>query len=502
MYKGSYIQGHFVKVTQVNGTFRAFNPGDLEDKQIEIPFSFEHAQEAATAAKRSFHTFRRLPSADRLNAIKEYQRILKSQSQVTAELISWETGKPLWESTSEVETCVRIIDQFLEQGCRIVAEQKVQNVVPGADGCYRFLPNGAMVVMSPPHLPLVSPHLHFIPALIFGNTIILKPAKDTPLVGQKIAEMFHDAGMFAGAFNLVQGNGELARRLVIHPDVDGLFYSGSHETAIQVRRQVVSDYWKVAVYETSGVNAMVIWEDANYEQALYDTFLASFMTAGQRFSSTSRVLVHKKWIDAFIKDFHQLAKNCAIGYNLSTKSPVPFMGPLMNEQTMEHYVRVQGIAIREGCEEIMRGKVLEREKKGYYVSPSIHMVPAPDTKSIYQKTPFLGPNVAIHQIEDIQQASEILNLPQHNWVTSIYSQSEKNFTALADEALYGQLHWNRPTTEITAMLPIAGIRKSGNQRPMGSFSAYQCNFPVSSIIGPAQLDEASLPKSLPRLNAE
>ena len=143
--------------------------------------------------------------------------------------------------------------------------------------------------------------------------------------------------------------------------------------------------------ETGGKNATIVWDDCNYEKALYDTVLSSFLTAGQRCLSSARVLVHEKIFDRFTEDFHNLAKKCRVDYGFVEGEKAPFMGPLISEASTENYLRYQGIAVREGCEEVMRGKTLERDKKGYYVSPSIHWVKTRSPKAFTRRMRYMGP---------------------------------------------------------------------------------------------------------------
>jgi succinylglutamic semialdehyde dehydrogenase len=208
--------------------------------------------------------------------------------------------------------------------------------------------------------------------------------------------------------------------------VAGIFYTGSFETGIKIRKQLATDYWKVLVLDMGGKNSALIWDDCHYERALHEVIYSSFLSSGQRSESAHQILVHEKIFDKFTSDLHQLSKKCKIGYGFDEKD-TPFMGPLITESAMENYLRYQGIAVREGCEEIMRGKSLEKEKRGFYVSPSIHWVKKPDAKSIYQKSEIFGPNIALYKVSDLEEATDIINQSQYGLVSSIYTQNKKNF---------------------------------------------------------------------------
>jgi len=495
--RGDYVNGQFVPVDDPNGEVVSRNPGDLEQAPLRFPFSFEHVQEAVDAARRSFTTWRRTAPAQRHKAIRQYRDLIKERAPQLAQAISWEIGKPLWESFQEIQETLDLIDYNLDLG--YPADLAIDKAEKGCQGTVRFLPRGVMAVITPATVPIYASHFHFLPALLHGDTVILKSSKSAPWVGQILAEIVHDSGLPAGVLNLLQGDPEVGRRLVSHADVDGVLFTGSFETAAKIQKQTLTHIGKLVVLDTGGKNAMVVWSDCDYERALQDAIYSAFLTSGQRCTSTSRILIHEKLFDKFTDDLHTLAKKSRVDFGLKEGKDAALMGPLVNEEAMENYLRFQGIAVREGAEEVMRGKTLEREKKGYYVSPSIHRVETPDAKSIYQTNEIYGPNLALYRVSDIDQAAEVINLTNQGLVAAIYSQSRENLLRLADEAQVGLLHWNRPTTCTAFRLPYSGIKHSGNSRPMGSHAWQQCTYPVSSLEYQGNEEVAPLPAVMPKL---
>jgi succinylglutamic semialdehyde dehydrogenase len=507
VYRGSYIQGHFVKIDDPNGALQSDNPGNLELPSVECPFSFEHVHEAVAAAKVSYHSWRRLSIGERTAAVGRYRDLLKQREVALAVQITFETGKPLWEAKEELAETGRLIEYFMKEAALLPAPIAIEEATPSTKkselepetiGVVRSLPRGVVAVISPAISPILDSHAHLIPALLYGNTVVLKSSRHAPLVGQAIAELSHDAGLPAGVLNVIAGNAEVAQRLVADTEVDAVFFTGSYETGLNLKKQLLGDYWKLLVLEMVGKNGMLVWDDAHYAKALHEALYAAYMTTGQRRNSTNRILVHEKICDRFVADFHKLAKKCTVGYGLVEGDSAPFLGPLLSEAAMENYVRYQGIAVREGCEEIMRGKNLERTERGYYVSPSIHLVQRPDPKSVYQKSEIFGPNVAIYRVHDLEEAIEILNLPQHGLVASVYSRNKETYLRAAEEVRVGTLHWNRPTIAPAYRLPAGGVKKSGNHRPMGSFAVNQCTYPLGSLESTGSFHASSLPLPMPR----
>jgi acyl-CoA reductase-like NAD-dependent aldehyde dehydrogenase len=497
IYLGNYWGGHFVKVTEPNGVILSRNPGNLEEKAVEFPFANSHVDEAIQAAKRSLPIWRRLTAAERFSHLNRYREILSQRAESLALLDSFEIGKPLWESRLEIADSLRVIDHFLQLGSQTTLETKIPEAKPGLDGMVRHHPIGVIAVVSQSVMPMVSIHHHFIPALLNGNTVVVKTTKFAPALGQAIAECAHAAGLPAGSFNFLQGDGDIARRLTGHPEVDGVFFTGTPETTIAIKKQLLNDYWKIQVIQSGGKNASVVWDDCNYDLTLKSLLLSAFSASGQRYTSSSRIIVHKKLYEKLLKDFHTLCKKIPIGYGLTSTSPIPLMGPLVSERLVEDYVRYQGIAVREGCEEIMRGKPLERNPKGYYVSPSIYAISKADPKSVYQNSEFFGPQVAFYPVSDLDEAIEITNQTQFGLVASLFSSNVKNFEHFALEAKVGLCHWNLPSTQVSYKLPFVGLRKSGNMRPMGSFAGYQCTYPVSSLmLPPDSVETFKFPQAL------
>jgi succinylglutamic semialdehyde dehydrogenase len=485
LYLGDYLNGHFLPVTEPSGILKSLNPGNIDEKAVEFPFCNQHVDEAVFSAQRAFPIWKRMPPAERFSALQRYRESLSQRKEQLAYLDCFEIGKPLWEAQLEINDCLSLIDHFLQQGSQTSLKTLVPGAKSGMDGTVRFFPIGVLAVVSQSVVPLLSMHHHFIPALMNGNTVIVKTTKHAPALGQAIAECAHEAGLPAGCFNFIQGDGDIARRLTGHPQVDGVFFTGTPETSIAIKKQLLNDYWKIQVIQSSGKNATVVWDDCDYDYTLKSLIYSAFSTSGQRYSSTSRILVQEKLFDKLLADFHSLAKKCPIGYGLGTETPLPFMGPLVSERSVDDYLRFQGIAVREGCEEIMRGKSLERTPRGYYVSPSIYVVTKPDPKSVYQNAEFFGPQVAFYKVSDFDEAIEITNQTQFGLVASLFSQSASVFEHFVDEVKVGLCNWNLPTTQLSYKMPFCGLKKSGNMRPMGSLAGTQCTQTISCLEVPS-----------------
>ena len=495
-FLGDYIDGRFVPTDRADGEFRDISPADLKDEIMVLEYRYDHVHMATKAAKAAFLPWARLPQEKRNECLKRLKEIYISHTDQMAELIARETGKALWDATGEVKAMIGKIDITLDVSMKLVKDERVENALPGVDGFVKHRPRGVMAVLGPFNFPGHLPNGHIVPALATGNTIVFKPSELTPAIGQLMAQMFEKAEFPKGVFNVVQGVAETGRRLVIDDNVDGILFTGSYETGLKIKQATLDHHWKLLALEMGGKNASIVWDDADMNKAIYETVIGSFMSTGQRCSCTSRIILHKKIADQFTEKFYDTAKKLSIGYWKDN----PFMGPLINQDAVEKYLRFQEIAQREGTERLMRGKAFDVEgHSGYYVTPSICLVNEFRADSVYQKSEIFGPNVAIYQVDDFSEALKINNSTGFGLVTSIFSKNRDLYEQTRLESRVGLVNWNRTTNGASSRLPFGGIGKSGNDRATASHAVYYCTVPVASLEDTLPFD----PKSqLPGLNYE
>lgn len=484
LFLGDYIDGRFVLPERADGDFKSLSPADLKDEVMALEYSHDHVARACEAAKRAYLPWARLPQEKRNEHLRRLKEIYLARSNELAEVISRDTGKPSWEANTEVKAMIGKIDITLDSSLKLVKEERVENALPGVDGYVRHNPRGVMAVLGPFNFPGHLPNGHLVPALATGNTVVFKPSEQTPAVAQVMAQIFHEAQFPPGVFNLVQGLAETGKRLVSDENVDGVLFTGAYETGQKIKQATFEHHWKLLALELGGKNATIVWDDADINKAIYESIIGSFVTAGQRCSCTSRIILHKKIADRFIEKFYDTAKKLTIGYWKDD----PFMGPLINADAVEKYLRFQEIAQREGTERLMRGKALDTGRQGYYVTPSICLVPQFKPESVYQKSEIFGPNVAIYQTDDFDEALKINESTGFGLVTSVFTKQKALFDETCLRGRSGLVNWNRTTNGASSKLPFGGIGKSGNDRPTAQFAVYYCTVPVASLEDQAPFD--------------
>jgi succinylglutamic semialdehyde dehydrogenase len=487
-YLGDYIDGHFIKPENSDGEFKCISPADLTDHIMTVPFCFDHIEMACDAAKKAYLGWAKLKAEDRFNYLNVLKEVFISHEAQMAECISRDTGKPLWEALTEAKALSQKIDITLKYSMDLMKEVYITDALPGVEGVIRYKSRGVMAVLGPFNFPAHLPNGHIIPALAMGNTVVFKPSEQTPAVGQLMAELFAKVKLPKGVLNVVQGNGEAGRRLSVNENVNGILFTGSYDVGLKIKQETLTHYWKIHALEMGGKNATVVWEDADLDKAVYETLIGAFLTAGQRCSCTSRVILHEKIANEFTDRFYEAAKKLSIGH----WSENVFMGPLINGGSVEKYLRFQEIAKRENCESLMRGKALDLKPKGYYVTPSINLVNSYKPDSIYLKSEIFGPNVAIMQTKDFDETMNIVNSTGYGLVLALFSKNRSLYEEAVFKANVGLLNWNRTTNGASSKLPFGGTGKSGNDRPSAHFAVQYCSVPMANLEDPTVFDPSKV----------
>jgi succinylglutamic semialdehyde dehydrogenase len=479
--QGNYIAGRFAVPAEASGEWVSRSPADATDELGRFTYSYAAIDAAVSAAREAFPSWRRRPAAERAELLKKYQAALKRREEEITEAIAREVGKPLWEARTELSAMLNKVDITLGDSLRLVEESSIPAVMEGTRGVCRYRPLGVLAVIGPFNFPGHLPNGHIVPALATGNTVVFKPSEKSPLVGQLMAECFAEAGFPPGVFNLLQGEREVGRRLVVHEKVDGVLFTGSYEVGVRIKQDTLQQHWKLLALEMGGKNPSIVWKDADLDFAVQETLVSAYITAGQRCSATSRIIVHEEIADRFTQRFHERAKAFSIGHPLDN----PFMGPLIEAGAVDRYMKFLGIAAREGAEVVMRGKALDLPQKGNYVTPSICRVRDASVeqsrKSVYQQTELFGPNVAILAARELEEAVAQANVTQYGLVASVFTQDRATYEKCLDDLQMGLVNWNKSTVGASSRLPFGGLKKSGNHMPTALTSTLYCSVPVSSL---------------------
>ncbi len=477
-FLGDFIDGQFSLQDHEEKTPK-LSPSDTSDHILSFSSSFSSVKRAYEAARRAFPLWRDLNISQRKKYLLKLKKAYEKRSSDIAEIISRETGKPLWEAQGEAKALASKIDITLNESLKLVQKQVIPKALKTITGVIRYQARGVLGVIGPFNFPAHLPNGHFIPALLLGNTVVFKPSDKTPATGQLIAEVFKSCEFPKGVFNLIQGQADIGQKLAEHPGIDGLLFTGSYEVGLKIKRMTLYQAHKILALEMGGKNTSLIWKDANLKRAVYENLIGSFATAGQRCSCTSKIFIHRNVYDEFASYFIKGAQRIKVGH----WKDKPFYGALIDEASERRYLQFQDIAVREGAKTLLRGEKIESPYEGYYVSPSVHFISKPSQKSVYQTTEIFGPCTSFFLIDSFEEAIELNNSSGFGLAMSVFSKDSQIYKESTRKAKVGVLNWNRSTVGASSKLPFGGRGFSGNDRPSGSFAVYYCSSSVASLEG-------------------
>lgn len=494
--KGNYFKSEFhnpptTGPNAVNITIERYSPADTELLLWSMPVEYRHVDPVIESAQAGFQTWRRTSIADRIAALKRFQEIALARKSEIAEAISLEMGKPLWEAMTEATSVVGKVDVTINDSLPRIQTPAINNIMPRTTGHTIYKPLGPSLIIGPFNFPCHLANTQILASLIAGNSIVFKPSEKTAYSGQLLIECFHQAGFPDGVINMIQGDGEVASRLVKDRRLKAVFFTGSKEVGLKILKSTHTDLSKMVALELGGKNPAIVHSDANTDLALAELLKGCFLTTGQRCTSTSIVAIHRSLMDSFVERFHHYAKKIIIGHPLDI-SPEPFMGPLVDQHAVDSYLLFMGMAKREGIEEVMRGKHLNRNRPGHYVSPSIHIAPKLDPKSHFLSSEIFGPNCTFIPYDEAEEAIEIANSTEYGLASCVFTQDRALYEKCVLEIDSGLLNWNRSTCGASAKLPFGGIKNSGNYHPAAVSTIDACVYTMTSLEVDAGAEDADL----------
>jgi succinylglutamic semialdehyde dehydrogenase len=487
---GAYLGGAFVPVERPEGELVSVSPADLDDAIGVFPHSVETALRAVAAARAAQPGWAALPMADRTRALGRLRERFAAHAEEIARALAREVGKPLWEARQEASLLAAKIDSTLGEGLRLIAT----HAPPGVSGEWRYRPHGVLAILGPFNFPVHLPNGHVVPALLTGNTVVLKPSELTPAVGALYARIVDEAGLPPGVFNLVQGGRAVGEALARDAAVDGILFTGSLAVGSALARANADRPGKLLALELGGKNAGVVLDDADLDLAVYGVAYGAFATAGQRCSATSRCVVARRLLEPFTLRLVRLASGLGVGH---FDDPAVFMGPLISERARATFLEALRRAPDEGAVARLAPRIPEVGRRGHYLRPSVHEVVRRLPDSHYQRDELFGPDVALYAVDSDEEALAVANDSRFGLCASVYTASRERFERLAQGLRAGVVNWNSPTVGASGKLPFGGVGDSGNHRPAGIFSSLYCAWPMAVSYGPATLDPKTIAPGIP-----
>lgn len=461
------IGGKFV-AARTGKTFLNINPARRDDIVGEFQASgAEDVDAAVKAAAEAFKSWRLTPAPKRAEIVNRAGLILEERKEQYAQEMTREMGKVLAETRGDVQEAIDTAFYMAGEGRRLFGLTTPSELRNKFAMCVR-MPVGVCGMIAPWNFPMAIPSWKILPAIVCGNTCVIKPANETPLSTLNLAQALMDAGLPPGVVNVVFGSGtQVGAPLVEHPLVRAISFTGSSEVG-RIVGQTAAGHYKPCSLEMGGKNAMIVLEDANLDLALEGALWGAFGTTGQRCTATSRIIVHRSVAKEFTAKLAARAEALKIGDGLDEQVQV---GPQVNTQQIETSARYCKIAQEEGAQIVTGGRALTDGDfaQGHFFAPTV--VAGVTAKMRIAQEEVFGPVVSVLQCGDFDEAIEIANDIPYGLSTAIYTRDvNRAFRAMRDlEA--GITYVNAPTIGAEVHLPFGGVKQTGNGHREGGIGA-------------------------------
>ena len=454
----NFINGEWVEAAN-GGTFENVNPADRDELvgifQRSGP---EDVAEAVAAARQAYPAWKNTPPPKRGEILYRAARLLVEGKEAFAEAMTREMGKVLEETRGDVQEAIDMTFYMAGEGRRLFG-QTTTSELPNKFCMTVRSPIGVAALITPWNFPMAIPSWKIMPALICGDTVVIKPATDTPLSTYNLVRVLEDAGVPRGVVNLVTGSGSnVGTPLLEHADVRLVSFTGSTEIGRKVSEACAGSF-KHCCLEMGGKNAILVMEDANLDLAVEGAVWGGFGTTGQRCTAASRVVVHKDVYRKFVDQFVGRVKALKVGNGID---PTVQVGPLINSaqrQTVESYVE---IGKNEGARLLCGGEPLAGPAydKGWFYAPTIFG--DCDAKMRIAQEEIFGPVVSVIPCDSLDQAIEIANGIAYGLSASIYTRNVNDAFRALREMETGIFYVNAPTIGAETHLPFGGAKQTGN----------------------------------------
>jgi aldehyde dehydrogenase (NAD+) len=454
----NYIGGKWLSA-QTGKTFENRNPANRNDLIGIFPASGQaDVDDAVAAARKAFAGWRLVPAPKRGELLYRVGELLKKYKEDLARVETREMGKILKETRGDVQEGIDCAFYNGGEGRRLFGET-TPSELPDKFAMSVRAPIGVCALITPWNFPLAIPTWKLFPALLCGNTVVLKPAEDTPHTAVKFFEILEEAGVPPGVVNLIHGRGEeVGAALVRHADVNLVSFTGSAAVGREIASVCGQNLKRVSL-EMGGKNAQIVMEDADLDLALEGGLWGAFGTTGQRCTATSRLILHRAVHDKFTAMLAARAEKIAIGDGLDESVE---MGPLINQSAREKVERYVKIGKEEGARLVTGGGIYDQGKckDGWFFQPTIF--DRVTSKMRIAQEEIFGPVLSIIEVNSFEEAVAVLNDTPYGLSSAIYTRDvARAFRAMRDiEA--GITYINGPTIGAEVHLPFGGVKNTGN----------------------------------------
>ena len=439
---------------------------------------------AVQAARQAFPAWATRSFEERLGVLEAFAASLKGHADELARCIGEETGKPLWESATEVTSMINKVAISVQSYRERTGEKS--GPLGDATAVLRHKPHGVVAVFGPYNFPGHLPNGHIVPALLAGNSVVFKPSELTPGVAELTVKCWIEAGLPAGVLNLLQGARETGIALAAHTGIDGLFFTGSSRTGNALHQQFAGRPDKILALEMGGNNPLVVDQVADLDAAVYTIIQSAFISAGQRCTCARRLLVPQgTWGDSLLTRLVEVSQSIEVG--AFDQQPAPFMGSVISLGAARALMDAQEVLLGSGAVALL--EMTQPNTNAALLTPGIIDVTEVSDRSDEE---LFGPLLQVIRYADFDAAIAEANNTAFGLAAGLLSDSQARYQQFWLQSRAGIVNWNKQLTGAASSAPFGGIGASGNHRASAYYAADYCAYPVASLETPTLALPAAL----------
>jgi succinylglutamic semialdehyde dehydrogenase len=411
--------------------------------------------------------------SQRITVLEAFAASLKEHAESLARCIGEETGKPLWEATTEVASMINKVAISVQSYHERTGEKSAP--LAEATAVLRHKPHGVVAVFGPYNFPGHLPNGHIVPALLAGNTVLFKPSEQTPKVAEMTMRCWIEAGLPAGVLNLVQGGRDTGIALAAQPGLDGLFFTGSSGTGEALHQQFAGRPDKILALEMGGNNPLVVEQVADLDAAVYTIVQSAFISAGQRCTCARRLIVPEgAWGDRLLERLIEVCGQLQVG--AFDQQPPPFMGSVISLDAAQTLLDAQAQLLAKGALALLA--MTQPDPQSALLTPGLLDVSAvaerPDEE-------LFGPLLQVIRYADFDAALREANATRYGLAAGLLSDCADRYQQFWLHSRAGIVNWNKQLTGAASTAPFGGVGASGNHRASAYYAADYCAYPVASL---------------------
>ncbi len=449
-----FINGEWVESSD-GETFDDINPATLELIGKIHKASDEDVKNAVDSAEDAFDSWSSTPAPQRAKILFRAARMLEERKEELSCLLTTEMGKVLKEARGDVQEAIDIAYYAAGEGRRLLGET-TPSELPDKFAMTVRRPIGVVGLITPWNFPIAIPAWKIMPALISGNTLVLKPASDTPIMAIELVKILTEAGLPKGVLNLVTGGGDTVGSAIVHnKKIRAVSFTGSLETGKWIMGEAGKEMKRVSL-ELGGKNPIIVMDDADLDLAIDGIIWGAFGTTGQRCTAASRVIAHEKILPALLEKLIGRTKKLRLGNGLDENTDV---GPVINNSQLQKIAKYVDIGKNEGARLVLGGKTA-KPLSGYFFEPTIFTDVTPDM--CIAREEIFGPVVSLLTACDLEEAIRIANSVEYGLSSSIYTGNIKNAFKAIEKIDAGITYINASTIGAEIHLPFGGVKSTGN----------------------------------------